>query len=276
PVLLLWMALRWRSLPQPRRNTVALLLGLAVALRARRAFEGTEWFEFLLSLPIQVAARELLLPHEGAARPRVRGGRAPDAQRVVVVELLLPLEGAARRRFRVGLAGVLAVLAVWAYVAQGRGFGTRRYFPTVVQTGRGAVRWPENLARDYRTIRATLDSLDPSGQRPFYAFAFSGGWNYWLERPNPYPFTQDFYFSAFDADSVLALPRPSGLFLLDFPRGMMDPGGFGAARFDLRRWEQPMVPAPYGFYDRPRFERLRQGCQPVPLEGLIYTLYQCP
>lgn len=249
PFLLLLTALQWRRLPADRRVRVALLLGLAVAIRARRAFEATEWTEFLFTVPILMAA----------------------------VELLFPVEVVARRRLRLAATGVLGMLALWAYKREGRGWGTDRYFPEVTHTLRGDVRWSPNGARDYRRILATVDSLDPSRQRPLFAFGFSGGWNYWLKRRNPYPFTQDFYFSAFNADSVLALPRPAGLILFDLDPRLLDTGGsFGAARFDLRRWAQPRVAAPYGFYDRPRFKRLMEGCTPVPIDRVIVKIYQCP
>jgi hypothetical protein len=249
PLLLLLTAIRWRTLPEERRVRVALLLGLAIAIRARRAFEATEWLEFLFTLPVLVLA----------------------------VELLLPLEERARRRLRLAVAGTVCVLALLSYRREGRGWGTDRYFPEVTSTLRGNVHWSANGARDYRRILATVDSLDPSRQRPLFAFGFSGGWNYWLKRRNPYPFTQDFFYSAFDADSVLALPRPQGLILFDLDPKLLDTGGsYGAARFELRRWEQPRVAPPYGFYDRPRFTRLMEGCTPVPLERVIVKIYQCP
>jgi hypothetical protein len=246
PVLLLLTALRWQHLPHPRRVVIALLLGLAVALRARRAFEATEWFEFLLTVPVVLASAELLL--------------APP-----------PVEG---RRLRGLTLGTLAALALWAYVAHGRGVGTGRSHRAVVETPRGTVRWRDTEARDFRRVKAALDSLDPAGTRPVFAFGFAGGWNYFLERRNPFPFTQDFFFSAFDADSVLALPRPGGLLLIDNPavHGLH----FGAATFALRRWEQPRVSSPYLPYDRPRFERLRGGCNRVPVDSTMFAVYACP
>jgi len=246
PLLLLLTALRWRTLPHPRRVTVALLLGLAIAFRARRAFEGTEWFEFLLTLPVLLASAELLL------------GLAHDTM----------------RRVRVTTLAIVSLLAVWAYVEHGRGWGTARHHPEVTVTRRGEVHWRENEARDYLRVMATIDSLDPTRQRPVFAFGFSGGWNYWMERKNPFPFTQNFYFSAFDADSVLALARPAGIVLIDNPA--LARGSFGAARFDLARWEQPRVAAPYDNYDRPRFERLREGCPRVPLDDTMFSIYACP
>jgi hypothetical protein len=245
PLLLLLTAWRWSRLPQARRGTIALLLGLAIAFRARRAFEGTEWFEFLLTLPVVLASIELLL------------AETPEAL----------------RRFRLASIAVLAALGVWAHVEQGRGFGTRRYIAEVTMTVRGPVRLG-TMARDLHRFTAAMDSLDPSGSRPLFAFGFSGGWNYFTRRTNPFPFTQDFFFSAFNADSVLALPRPAGLFLIDNP--VIKGGSFGLARFDLRRWEQPRGPAPYDDYDRPRFDRLREGCERVPMAGTMFALYQCP
>lgn len=248
PLLLVLTARRWRTLPDGRVR-LALLLGLAIALRGRRAFEASEWLEFLVTVPIVMLA----------------------------VDYLLPVEQPARRRVQLAGAGAIFVLGLVMYQREGRGWGTDRYFPTVTRTLRGDVHWGANAARDYTRIVATLDSLDPGRERPLFAFGFSGGWNYWLKRRNPYPFTQDFYYSAFDADSVLALPRPKGLILFDFSPRLLDNGGsYGAARFDVRQWEQPRVAAPYGFYDRPRFQRLLQGCTQVPMERVIVTIYQCP
>ena len=244
PLLLLATALRWKKLPQPRRAAVALLLGLAIAIRARRAFEGTEWFEFLLTLPIMLAS----------------------------FELLLGLEEVPLRRFRTMSVGVLALLAVWAYSALGRGPGTVRWYPAA-ETIRGVVHWKPSEVRDYRLLLAAVDSIDPSRTRPLFGFGFSGGFNYWLKRRNPFPVTQDFYFSAFDADAVLAT-RPPGLLLID--QHVLEDGSFGAATFDWRSWEQPRVAAPYRWYDRPRFDRLRTGCAPIPLGRTIFQLYACP
>lgn len=245
PLLLLAVALRWRRLPTPRREFIAIALGLAVALRFRRAFEGTEWFEFLLALPILLAA----------------------------VELLFAFDERELRRWRTASAALLGVLALWAYTALGRGIGTQKHFPAVTSTLRGPMHWRTGEARDYAVVLAAVDSLDPSRTRPLLAFGFSGGFNYFLKRPNPFPITQDFYFSAFDADSLVA-NRPPGLLLID--NHVFKGGSFGAATFALGQWEQPRVAAPYDFYDRPRFDRLRESCAPVPLPGSMFDLYSCP
>jgi hypothetical protein len=136
------------------------------------------------------------------------------------------------------------------------------------------VHWRANEARDYRKVLAALDAIDPQRRRPLLAFGFSGGWNYYMRRSNPYPFTQDFFFSAFDADSVLSGPRPPGLILIDNP--ILDNTSFAAATLSWRRWEQARVRTPYGPYDRPRFERLRQGCAPVPVDSIVFSVYSCP
>jgi hypothetical protein len=222
-----------------------MLLALAVAARTRRAFEGTEWFEFLLTMPVVVASAELLLS-------------------------LTPQE---QRRFRTATIAVLAVLALAAHYAQGRGVGTRRYFPVEANTPRGDVHMRPQEVIGFRRILASLDSLDPGRQRPLYAFGFSGGFNYFMKRRNPFPFTQDFYFSAFNADSVLA-NRPVKVILID--NLVLDNASFGAATFDWRRWEQPRVAAPYGFYDRPRFDRLKADCRLVPSQAVIFRIYDCP
>ena len=244
PLLLLFTALRWGKLPHPRRTTVALLLGLAIAFRARRAFEGTEWFEFLLTLPIVLASVELLLG-------------LPDVQ---------------WRRLRTATYGTLAVLAVWAYAALGRGVGTGRHYPAAT-TLRGTVHWKPTEVQDYQRLLATLDAIDPARARPLWAFGFSGGFNYFLRRRNAFPFTQDFFFSAFNADSVLR-QRPPGLFLLD--HHVLEDGSFGVAGFNWRSWEQGRVAAPYAPYDRPRFDRLRAGCPAVAMDSTMFQLYACP
>lgn len=246
PLLLLLVALRWKRLPSPRRATVALLLGFAIALRARRAFEGTEWFEFLLTLPVLAATAALLLPLDAAALRRARA---------------------------VALAG-LSIFALWSYRSFGTGWGTRRHYPALTTTPRGRVHWAPGEARGYKKMRAAIDSIDPSGTRPVLGFGYGGGWNYWLRRHNPYPFSQDFFFSAFDADSVLAQPRPAGLLLID--NLLLAGTSFGAARFDWRHWEQPRVPTPYDDYDRVRFDRLREGCEEVAVDVSVFRLYACP
>jgi hypothetical protein len=244
PLLLIVVAMRWSTLDRSRRASIALLLGFVITLRMRRAFEGTEWFEFLLTLPV------ILLS----------------------AELLSGLEGNELRRFRNMTGGVLLVIATLAYHQFGRGPVTRRHFPAAV-IARGTVHWPPNALRDYERIRTTIDSVDPAGTRPLFAFGHSGGWNYFLQRRNPFPFTQDFRFSAFDADSVLATP-PSGLLLVDNPAS--DRHSFPSLDIRLDRWEQPRGPTPYLTYDRPRFNRLREACQPTATDPRAIRVYVCP
>ncbi|MEO6445541.1 MAG: hypothetical protein ABIZ91_19910 [Gemmatimonadaceae bacterium] len=242
-LLLVAMARRWQSLPAPRRATVAILLGLAFALRARRGFQGTEWFEFLFTLPVVLVAAEMLLAW-------------PDAS---------------RRRLRHATVAVLAVAAVWANWEHGRGAGTKRYSPETTLTLRGPMHWKQGEARDYHALLSTLNALDSTGQRPAFAFGVSGGLNYFLKRRNPFPFTQNFFFSAFNVDSILQ-HRPDGVILID--NRMVGAGSFAA--FDWRRWEGRRVSAPYEPYDRPRFDRLKAGCRAIPNDSTPFRVYDCP
>jgi hypothetical protein len=245
PLLLALLLLRWSKLAARRRTISALLLGFAMALRARRAFEGTEWFEFLLTLPVIA----------------------------VSVELLLQLPEPEERRFRAATTASLAVLALVAYSTLGRGPGTGRHYPVATATLRGDVHVKPGEARDYRNVLAAIDSIDPARHRPLYAFGYAGGFNYFMKRRNPFPFTQDFYYSAFDADSVLAR-RPRGIILVDNP--FLGDVSYGAARFDWRHWEQPRVAGPYGTYDRVRFDRLKADCPRITSDTTMFRIYACP
>lgn len=244
-VLLALMALRWRTLPVDRRVTVAILLGLCMALRLRRAFEASEWHEFLFSLPVYIVA----------------------------VEMLLRLDGEPLRRFRISMASILPLLALWANYEHGRGPLTARYYRARYETPRGTVRWAPQQAADFDRIRTAVDSIDPSGERPLLAFGFTGGWNYFLNRRNPFPFTQDFFFSAFDADSVLCT-RPPRIFLINDT--FIEELSFPAKGHFWSQWEQSRAPAPYGYFDRPRFNRLLQGCAEVSKASSRFHLYDCP
>lgn len=240
-LLLITLAWRWAALDRARRVKVALLVGFAILLRGRRAFEHTEWFEFLVTVPVVLLA----------------------------FELLSGLEEGALRRFRIATGGVLLGLSLLAYYNFSRGLGTGSRYP-VVQIARGTVRWAPNIIRDYQDIRAALDSIDPARSRPLLGYGYTGGWNYYLQRRNPFPITQDFVFSAFDADSLVKT-RPPHLFLIDVP--LFDATRIGT--FDIRfdKWEQPTRPSVYLTFDRPRFDRLREGCQQV---DRLFVIYVCP
>ncbi|MEO7966873.1 MAG: hypothetical protein ABIT38_23500 [Gemmatimonadaceae bacterium] len=245
PLLLLAMLIRWRKLPHARRVTLALLLGFAITLRLRRAFEASEWFEFLFTVPVVLAS----------------------------LELLFPIPALEQRRLRIAATSVLALGALAAHTAYGHGWGTYGYYRRGLSTTRGEVHWAAGTMRDYSELIATLDSIDASRARPLLAFGYSGGFNYFLKRRNAFPITQDFFFSAFNADSLLR-SRPPGIFLIDIPwlRGR----SFEATRFDWRSWEQPREAAPYDWYDFPRFEKFRAGCSNVPLPHSGFRLYACP
>ena len=116
---------------------VAVLLVFAMALRLRRGFEGSEWFEFLLAAPIFFATLETL----AAFSP---------------TEL---------RRFRRASLALLVPLALGANWGLGHGWGTAISFPRT-QTTRGVVRWGASAVRDYREVKTALDSIDPTGTRP--------------------------------------------------------------------------------------------------------------
>ncbi len=244
PLVLLLVGVRWKRLDDERRMSLALLLGLAITLRMRRAFGGSEWFEFLFTLPVVIAA----------------------------VELLLNLTPDALRRFRLGTTALLAVGAVFTYVTLVRGPGTLRVYPAATTT-RGTVHWAAGKLKDYRRLLAELDSIDPSRSRPLVAFGYSGGFNYFMARENPFPMTQDFFFSAFNADSVLR-QRPPRLLLIDHP--FLEDESWGTAVFEWRQWEQSRVRGPYRWYDRPRFNRLREGCAAVLPSPTVFTVYDCP
>ena len=244
-LLLIAVSVRWRRLDPSRRALVALLLGFAIALRARRAFEETEWFEFLLTLPVVLLTFELL---SGL------------------------VEGRELRRFRAAVGGVLLAVAVFAYHELGRGPGTRRQYPAAV-IARGTVHWAPNAMSDYQRVRAVVDSLDPTGERPLLAYGYTGGWVYFTQRRNPFPITQDFVFSAFDADSLLAT-APSRLILVDDPTA--DRATLPTLQIPWNRWERARAPSPTLTFERPRFDRLRSGCQEIVVEQSVFRVYACP
>jgi hypothetical protein len=245
------VAARWKREGSQRQLLLLILLGLCLAARSKRLFEHVEWFSILLETPVYVLALAEFLPHfEG--RPH-RG----------VVAALLTLLG-------VGLL---------AYHNQAKGSLTARVYPRV-QTPRGVIRLPPNERREYAQLRAILDTADPSMQRPLFAFGRTGGYNYFLGRPNPTPLTHGFYISNAHPDEVVASLRETAPLVVDVAAERFEEGSRPKPGIFLTRWEAPTVTSYLLRKDRPFFDQVIQGCVrlgqvPPNKERALYTVYDC-
>lgn len=249
PGLLLVAVWRSRATLNPAQYRLAsVLLIVAMAARVRRGFEGLEWFHVMLELPAEVLSVRLLL-----------GTQRLALQRGVLVALL-----------------PLAMQVYWLY---GRGPLTlrERAGHESVSTTRGRILLRDNAARDYRFAAEAVAAIDPGGQRPLFAFAYSGGWNYFLSRRNPTPAPQGFRLTLDPPESVLARAVAAQPIVFDarhFTRVQMVDFSAG-----LSRWEAPMIPTFYMTHDRPYFDRLLAGCRFVtryPTPGTPFLdVYDC-
>ncbi len=234
------------------RNTVAFLLGLSIAARARRGFEYVEWYQFLLEIPAYICTAELYFP-------------------------ALKKEG----RLVVNLAMVmLIILGCYSYWYWGVGMLTRKDFFQKLQTPKGVVYVSPEVAHEFREINRILQREDPGVSRPLFAFGYSGGFNYFLDRKNPAPITAGFRMSNFSPPQVVSelLQRSPAPFLLDnehFKRGSMP-----APDLDFRHWYLRKVQTYYMRFDRPYFEQLLSNCNKLAeihtLNNEIkYTIHDC-
>jgi hypothetical protein len=110
-----------------------------------------------------------------------------------------------------------------------------------------------------------------------FAFGYTGGWSYFLGRPNPSPAPQGFRLTYRDADTILsevAAARPIYIDALVFNRIMVEDNSAG-----VFRWDPPLVENHYARYDRPYFTRLTTGCGEVgrhPSRGTTFVvIYDC-
>lgn len=233
PIFLLAVVLiRWKSWKNTAlRNQVASLLGLCLAARSSSGFRGTDWYNVLLEIVTYVQMMRL-------------GG-----------------EAALRQAGRAVLA-VLATLMIvggYTYFSQARGPLTLRGPWPAIDTPRGRVRWEPWNATRYQRVQRVLASHGDTASRPLLAFGPTGGWNYFMGRPNPSPVMVGFH----ELDSAamervmndLIAMRP-GPVLIDHPWVPT------VEVLDIRPWYWQAVrgPSRYLTIDRPQFDRLRNTC----------------
>jgi hypothetical protein len=251
-IVLLVFLVGWRRLCQrPLFRPIVLLLGLCLTARLRRLFEGVEWYHFLLELPAYMLAVQFFLAER---MDRVRTG--------LIV-------------FLTSLTLIVGGYSHWYF---GRGPLTRRANWEPVLTARGTYYMPSGQANDYRELSSLLSQIDPTGQRPLFAFGYTGGFNYLLGRPNSTPLTQGFRLSNADPDEVV-----ESLIHQVPPPILMDNVIFAAATIPANviawsRWETPVVEGIYARFDRKYFEQVLQRCTragQVPKGQEFLTIYDC-
>jgi hypothetical protein len=129
---------------------------------------------------------------------------------------------------------------------------------------------------DIGAIGSALDARDPGRTRPVLGFGVTGGWNYFLARPNAVPVLRGLWESR-DPDALTELVhthRPAP-FLVDVP---FLAGTVPAGRLDLTRWFLPWQPGPAQRVDRPRFDALTVMCRALAFPDslrLPMRVYDC-
>ncbi|MGH9815316.1 MAG: hypothetical protein ACRD6I_04485 [Candidatus Acidiferrales bacterium] len=251
-LLLLAILWRWKKIDPAARLNLLLLAGLCVAARSRRVWQHTEWFNFILELPVYVYALPLLFPH-------IDQQRLARSLRVLLVVLL-----------------ALGVVRYWRFA---EGPLTRRGPFPWVDTPRGPARLAPDSVKLYQQLRQALDELDPTRARAVLTIGYTDGLSYFFGRRNPTPLTQGFALSRLAPQdlfhAVQALSPPPILVDSLIFAGETVP----APRLDLSAWEPQVQSAHYDAVDRPYFQRLLQHCRPFRTVDLlnqpIFTVYDC-
>ena len=247
-VTVLWKRAALRNDPQFRR--VLLLLGVCMTARLRRLFEGVEWFHFLLELPVYLLVLQLLLRNK--ERNLERGLR--------LVHL------------------TFLILGGYAYFRLGRGPLTQHGGWEAVQTPRGVYRMPAAQANDFLSLQARLVGIDPGGERPLFAFGYSGGFNYFLNRPNATPLSQGFLLANAEPIEVVAALKHGQHAPILIDNRAYDRIGVPVSRLSWDTWEIPTKRVHYWRFDRTYFDLLKSGCLQVNASKTrrpMFTLYDC-
>jgi hypothetical protein len=147
-----------------------------------------------------------------------------------------------------------------------------------MDTPRGVVHWRPSEADRMRRLASELEVRDPAGARPLFAFGYSGGYSYFLQRPAAAGITQGFRLSRFHPDSVVQAMRRRDppIFALDTRE--FDDLPVRRHGLPLASWLWPTRPNHYVRAERRYFEQLLVGCRPVstfPSGDPILTLYDC-
>jgi hypothetical protein len=148
-----------------------------------------------------------------------------------------------------------------------------------VQTAHGTYRMPHNQAQDFRWLRTQLSRIDAGGQRPLFAFGYSGGFNYALGRPNATPISQGFMLSnVAPLDIVAKLTDGSAPPILIDTRAYNHIGR-PSNHLDFSHWEPPVATLHYWRFDRRYFDMARAGCS-LTVKGPgarnpFFTIYDC-
>jgi hypothetical protein len=238
PLLLPLAFLIW-SIRRGEKDLV-WLFGVAMATRIRRGFEYTEWYALLLELPVYV----LILY-------RMKAQRA------------IPL-----------LAGAVGLIAIAAYWEFGTGPLTSEYRyqdRQWVQTARGPVNWSRQDARFYSAIKAAIGEE----RAPLFVLGYTGGFNYYLDRPNPSPSDGEMLFSGLDDRQLVARIRAARPILLE--RQLTDnirmPNGASLTSWQLLT-SQNYIEAT----ERPLFRQISAGCERSAVEHSVppYWIFHCP
>lgn len=250
-VLVLLFIFGRKMADSPRWKLVLFLLGVCVTARLKRGFEHTEWYHFLLEIPVYAAAAFLFLPN--------------STQK-------------ASRALRLGF-GLLLAFGAYAYWNFGVGPLARNSQFERVDTPRGSAWVSAGMRKQFTDLKGLLDQVDPGGKRPLFAFAYNGGFDYFLDRVNPTPLTQGFRLSIFDPDRVVrdVLAQQPAALVLD--RTNFDQVPVPSPHFKFLPWDLKTVLNFYVRYDRPYFQQILVHCRPIeelqfnPI--LVYTLHDC-
>ena len=227
-----------------------LLIGFALSLRARRQFEFTEWFTVLIEIPVYAA----LLTAWIAEVP---------ARRVAVL----------------ATCALYAFVGMYAYHELARGALTARGTQPTIETPRGSYRAAPIAGALFRTIKSTVDSLDPSGRRPLFGYGYTNGYNYFTKRP--YPSATPIGFRATSRSSpdstvnaVLASQPPA--IVIDNP--FYDVSMYPKPGLHVFRWSLPFEHPPHNARMRAEFQRIVAACKLFRRLGdgpNAFAIYDC-
>ena len=221
-------------------HDLAWLVAIALAARVRRGFEYTEWYAFLLELPIYALV--------------LRRRR---------MERAIPI-----------LAGTLAIIALGAYWDFGRGPLTNesRYRDRQwVRTVRGPVKWTAQEARLYYAVKSALGD----DRSPLYALNYTGGFAYYLDRVNPSPSDETLILAGRDKMALVNAIRAARPVLLE----RQAPYTIRVAKSaSFTSWRLLMQPNYVETIARPDFRLISAGCEKSTVENAEppFWIYHCP